>query len=359
MTSDEKYMQIALKLAQQSIGLVEPNPAVGAVLVKDDQIIGKGYHKRFGSPHAEINAIKNCKRSPAGATMYVTLEPCCHYGKTPPCTDAIIRAGIKKVVAATKDPTAKVGGKGFKILKEAGIKVETGICKDEARTLNAPFFKFAKTKKPWVTIKWAQSADGFLARKDKKRWISGIKSRKDVHKIRKRVQAILVGISTVFEDNPLLTVRHDSSRQPLRVVLDSRLKISADCKLVKTAKKIPLLLFTTQKNSKKTALLKKKGVQITMVHPNKGKCSIKDVLLALGKRNIQQVLVEGGQKVITSFLKQKYADELVVYTSNEKLGKKGNVKISSTMKKAYNQLKNKYKDKKRFDRDVRLSGERG
>ena len=169
-------MKLALELAKKGLDNVEPNPAVGCVIVKNDKILGKGFHKKFGAPHAEINALKSCKKSPAGATMYVTLEPCCHFGKTPPCTIAIIKAGIKKVVAAAGDPTKKVSGKGFKILKQAGVEIKTGICKKEAEILNAPFFKFAKTGNPWVITKWAQSKDGFLGRTDKKRWITNSKS---------------------------------------------------------------------------------------------------------------------------------------------------------------------------------------
>ena len=351
MTADVKFMKSALVLARKGIGDVEPNPAVGCIIVKDNKIIGHGYHKKFGGPHAEINALKSCKKSPAGATMYITLEPCCHFGKTLPCTDAIIKAGIKKVVAAAKDPTSKVAGKGFKILKKAGIEIKTDICKNQAQILNAPFFKFAKTKIPWVIIKWAQSKDGFLARTDKKRWITNAKSRKDVHKLRKKVQAILVGINTVLEDDPMLTARPNSGKQPLRVVLDSKLKTPADCNLLKTAKKTPVCIFTITGKIK----LRQKGVQIVKVGKYKGRINLKAVLAELGKRNIQQVLVEGGEKVITSFLKQKLADEIVVYTSNEKLAKNGKVKSSQIMRKIYNRLKKNYSDKKSFDRDVCLT----
>ena len=345
-------MRLALELAKKGIGSVEPNPAVGCVIVKDNKIIGKGWHKKFGGPHAEINALKNCKKSPAGAIMYVTLEPCCHFGKTPPCTNAIIKAGIKKVVAAVGDPTGKVAGKGFKILKKAGIEVKTGICKMEAEKLNAPFFKFAKTKEPWVIIKWAQSKDGFLARSDKKRWITNSASRKDVQNIRKKVQAILVGINTVLADNPMLTVRPDTDKQPLRIVLDSQLKTPLNCNLIKTAKKTPVCIFTTAKNAK----IKQKGVEIIKVSKNKGEIDLKAVLTELGERNIQQLLVEGGQKVITSFLKQKLADEIVIYTSNEKLAGNGKIKTSQIMKKTYNHLKINHFDKRLFTKDVRLKG---
>ncbi|MCE5339664.1 MAG: bifunctional diaminohydroxyphosphoribosylaminopyrimidine deaminase/5-amino-6-(5-phosphoribosylamino)uracil reductase RibD [Planctomycetaceae bacterium] len=327
MTTNIKFMKIALLLAQKGEGNVEPNPMVGAVIVKNGKIIGAGFHEKFGGPHAEINALKNCKVSPKGATLYVTLEPCCHFGKTPPCTDAVIKAGIKKVVAAVGDPTKKVAGKGFKILKKAGIEVVCGVCEKQAKELNAPFFKFARTKKPYVIVKWAQSKDGFLARNDSKRWISNAVSRKDVQKIRRRVQAVLVGINTVLEDNPMLTVRPDNGRQPLRIVLGKESKLPQNCNLIKTAKKWPVYVFNGR--------------------------NLNDVLTRLGKMNVQQLLVEGGAKVITSFLKEKLADEIVIYTSNETLGKNGEVKASAIMQKIYKQLKN-CKDKKRFGNNVRL-----
>jgi diaminohydroxyphosphoribosylaminopyrimidine deaminase/5-amino-6-(5-phosphoribosylamino)uracil reductase len=379
MTSnDVKYIRTALELARKGRGSVEPNPMVGAVIVKNNKIIGKGFHEKFGGPHAEINALKNCKVSPVGATLYVTLEPCCHFGKTPPCTDAVIKAGIKKVVAAAKDPTKKVAGKGFKILKKAGTEVVCGVCEKQAKELNAAFFKFAETKKPYVIVKWAQSKDGFLARSDSKRWISSPASRKDVQKIRRRVQAVLVGINTVIQDNPMLTVRPDNGRQPLRVVLDSKLQIPLDCNLIQTAKQWPMCVFTTANchfdrnksryigtneaeksifkrfldSGRKAAYARNDNLEGVEVIQLKNEINLKTVLTELGKRNIQSVLVEGGVKVITSFLKKNLADEIIVYTSNETLGKNGKAKASAIMQKIYRHLKN-CKDKKRFGNDIR------
>ncbi|OHB51539.1 MAG: riboflavin biosynthesis protein RibD [Planctomycetes bacterium GWF2_41_51] len=351
MTVDVKFMETALSLAKKGLGSVEPNPAVGCVIVKDGKIIGKGYHKKFGGPHAEIEALKNCKTSTKGASLYVTLEPCCHFGKTPPCTDAVIKAKIKKVVAAVKDPTKKVAGKGFKILRKAGIEVVSGICQKEAKNLNAPFLKFAKTRKPYVIVKWAQSKDGFLCRTDKKRWITNAASRRDVHKLRKRAQAILVGINTVLEDDPMLTIRPDTGRRPLRVVLDSKLQIPLNCNLIQTANETPVCIFTASK--KKINL---KGVEIIKVSKNKNRLNLKAVLAELGKRNIQQLLVEGGEKIITSFIRQNLADEIIVYTSNEYLGKKGKITTSPNMKNIYNRLKHNSECKKIFGTDVRLRG---
>lgn len=327
MTADTKYMKLALELAKKGLGNVEPNPMVGCVIVKNGKIIGQGWHKKFGGPHAEINALKNCKVSAKGATMYVSLEPCCHFGKTPPCVNAIIAAGIKKVVAAVKDPTKKVAGKGFAILKKAGIEVVVGICEKEAKELNAAFFKFAKTGKPYIIVKWAQSSDGFLSRSDGKRWITNAASRKDVHKIRRRVGAILVGVNTVIEDNPMLTARPDRGRQPLRIVLGKASKLPKNCCLLKTAKKWPVYIFNGR--------------------------NLNNVLARLGKMNVQQLLVEGGEKIITSFLKHKLADEIIVYTSNEKLAAAGKTPTSRIMKAVYNRLK-KYGDRKNLNGNAAL-----
>jgi diaminohydroxyphosphoribosylaminopyrimidine deaminase/5-amino-6-(5-phosphoribosylamino)uracil reductase len=245
-------MQAALRLAQRGIGSVEPNPAVGCVIVKSGQVIGKGWHKRFGGAHAEINALEDCgtqSASPEGATMYVTLEPCCHSAKTPPCTDAIIDAGLAKVVVATVDPSEHANGKGVEQLRNVGIEVQTGVCEAQARLLNAAFIKFAATGKCWVTVKWAQSIDGKMTWADQsreRRWVSGKKSREDVHKLRRRVQAILVGINTVLADDPLLTARPSKGRKPTRIVLDSRLRIPLDCRLLATAKKVPLMIVSSR-----------------------------------------------------------------------------------------------------------------
>ncbi|MFB0524826.1 MAG: bifunctional diaminohydroxyphosphoribosylaminopyrimidine deaminase/5-amino-6-(5-phosphoribosylamino)uracil reductase RibD, partial [Phycisphaerae bacterium] len=246
-------MQIALRLAARGIGSVEPNPAVGAVIVKDSQIIGKGWHQKFGGPHAEINALQDCKKidvSPQGATMYVTLEPCCHYAKTPPCTDAIIAAGLAKVVVATIDPSEHANGKGIQQLRNAGIEVQAGLCEAQARLLNAPFIKFAATGKCWVILKWAQTIDCKLAyadRTEQQRWISNEQSRKDAHKLRRRAGGILVGINTVIADDPLLTPRPGRGKQPTRIVLDSSLRIPLNCQLLATAKKAPVLILTSEK----------------------------------------------------------------------------------------------------------------
>lgn len=328
MIDDIEYMELALTLAEKGRGEVEPNPMVGCVVVKNDEIIGKGCHEKFGEPHAEINALKNCKESPADATMYVTLEPCCHSGKTDPCTEVIIKAKPARVIVAMTDPTEKVSGKGIEQLRRAKITVDVGLCQTQAKKLNAPFMKFAETKKPWIIVKWAQSRDGFLARSDGLRWISGERSRADAHKLRRQVQGILVGVNTVLADNPLLTARPGRDSQPLRIVLDSKLRIPLDCKLFTTIKEAPVLVCTTEegyRNSEKVAEIKALGGDVF------ASCDLEKVLEYLGGLGIQQLLIEGGAKVIDSFLSQNLADEAVVYIAPIILGDNGKVPISKVM----------------------------
>jgi diaminohydroxyphosphoribosylaminopyrimidine deaminase / 5-amino-6-(5-phosphoribosylamino)uracil reductase len=329
-------MSLALRLAEKGVGSVEPNPAVGAVIVKNGKIIGRGWHKKFGGPHAEINVLADCKKqgaNPKGATMFVTLEPCCHFGKTGPCTESLIAAKLKKVIVATIDPSKHAGGKGIKLLRKAGIKVAVGVCETEARLLNAPFMKFASTGKTWITLKWAQSIDGKLAwakADSKHRWISCEESRKDAHDLRRRVGAVLVGINTVLKDDPLLTPRPDKGKKPLRIVLDNHLRIPLDCQLLKTASVVPLLIVTQtaslRTKAKKARQIISRGGEI-LACPASGS-NLKFILAQLGKRGIQRLLVEGGPAVISSFLKAKLADEVVIYIAPKILDTKGGADIS-------------------------------
>ena len=365
VSDNQRYMQAALKLARRGIGFVEPNPAVGAVLVKANQIIGRGWHKKFGGPHAEINVLEDCKTlgvSPAGATMYVTLEPCCHQGKTAPCTDVIIAAKLARVVVATIDPSEHAGGKGVEQLRNAGIDVQIGVCENEARLLNAPFIKFATTGKCWTVLKWAQSIDGKVAyaeKTDEQKWISGELSRKDAHKLRRRVRGILVGVNTVLADDPLLTARPSRGKKPTRIVLDSNLRIPLDCKLLATVKKAPVLIVTSQEamrtNPQIAETITKKGAELLAVPVEQGKCDIGFLLDELSRRGIAQLLVEGGPKVITSFLKEKLADEICVYITPKILGAQGSIGISQPMTELTKAVGLHYIDIKRFGDDVRIS----
>jgi len=362
---DEKYMLKALRLGEKGIGAVEPNPAVGCVIIKGGQIIGKGWHRKFGGPHAEINALADCKVNgfrARGGTMYVTLEPCCHQGKTGPCTDAVIKAKVAKVVVAMVDPFKRVSGKGIRQLRKAGIEVVTGVCGEHAMRLNGPFVKFAESGKSWVVLKWAQSSDGKMAWKKStgQRWISNEKSRKDVHKLRRRVQGILVGIDTVIADDPMLTARPSRGRELTRIVLDSQLRIPLDCTLLKTAKEVAVLIVTGKNTFRskgdKVKAVEEKGGEVCVVSLKKGRCDLGAMVDELGRRGVQQLLVEGGPTVITSFLEKKLADEICIYVSQQKMGAKGSVDISKHMAELVESMKFRSVEVKHFDEDVKLTG---
>ena len=389
VSESQRYMWMALKLARRGVGSVEPNPAAGAVIVKANQIIGKGWHKKFGGPHAEINALQDCKTlgvNPRGATMYVTLEPCSHQGKTGPCTKAIIAAGLTKVFVATIDPSEHANGTGLEQLRNAGIAVQTGLCETEARLLNAPFIKFAATGRCWVILKWAQSIDGKLAvtepRPSGSGWISGEQSRKDVHKLRRRAGGILVGINTVLADDPLLTARPVRSlyrsstslpegptsngarpskgKNPTRIVLDSSLRIPLDCKLLATTKKAPVLIYTSENsvrtNPRIAAKITKKGAELLTYPDTHGRSNLYFLLDELSKRGIAQLLVEGGPRVLTSFLKENLADQIVVYIAPKILAAEGSVDITGPMAQLTQAIGLHHVDIKHFGDDVRLIG---
>lgn len=359
-TGDKFYMQMALDLAAQGVGDVEPNPAVGCVIIKGDRIIGKGYHKKFGGPHAEIEAINDCRKkrnSPKNATMYVTLEPCCHHGKTGPCSQAVIDAGIRKVVIAAKDPSPHVAGHGIKQLRATGIEVKTGCLSKEAKHLNRWFYHYALTRRPWVILKWAQSIDGKLAYKDTAangQWISNAHSRKDVHALRRRCQAILTGVDTVIADDPQLTTRPAKGKYPLRVVADSNLRIPTNCKLLQPSKS-QTLIFTTAVNKRKASAIARKGAEVITLKAAKTHCDIDQMLNELGKRGIQQLLVEAGPTLLTAFLEDGFANELQVYIAPKILAGSGTASISKAMARTVNELQLKPVDIKQFDNDTRIT----
>lgn len=358
-------MQMALKLAERGRGAVEPNPLVGCVITKANQTAGKGWHKKFGGPHAEINALEDCKNlgvNPAGGTMHVSLEPCCHQGKTGPCTEAIIKARISRVVVAAIDPSEHAKGKGIEQLRQAGIEVELGVCEAEAKLLNAPFFKFASTGKSWVILKWAQSIDGKLAYADvtETLWISSEQSRKDAQHLRRRADAIVVGINTVIADDPLLTARPARATTPLRVVLDNNLRIPPACQLLKTTDKAPVLIYTRQgsvdANLEKADAIQKSGAQILGFGDTGGGSNLHFLLEQLARRGCQQLLVEGGAKLISSFLKENLADEIAVYISPNILGGAGSTGMTESITELTNSIKLENVDARLIDGDVRLSG---
>jgi len=316
---DRFFMKMAISMAKKGEGWVSPNPMVGAVLVKDSRILSKGFHRRYGGDHAEVDAIKRTKEPLEGATLYVNLEPCCHWGKTPPCCDAIIKAGIKRVVIANRDPNPLVNGKGIEILKRHGIEVETGILEEEGKALNRAYFKYYEKKSPFITLKWAQSLDGKIATSEgDSKWISSQRALRFAHKLRAIHQAVVVGIGTVLKDDPQLTVRLVRGRNPLRVILDSHLRIPLDSKVL-NVREAPLLIATTQKaDPGKMALLQQKGIEVLKL--GKERVDLRELLNVLYERKIQSVLVEGGREVLTSFLREGLCDRLTVVISPKLIG---------------------------------------
>ncbi|MFP4053521.1 MAG: bifunctional diaminohydroxyphosphoribosylaminopyrimidine deaminase/5-amino-6-(5-phosphoribosylamino)uracil reductase RibD [Phycisphaerae bacterium] len=326
-----RWMRIALDEAIKGRGSVEPNPAVGAVIVRNGQELARGHHKRFGGPHAEreaMHAAQIAGRELRGATMYVTLEPCSHFGKTPPCADALIEAGFARVVVAMEDPDPQVAGGGLDKLRKAGVEVVTGVCENEARHLLAAYVKQRTQSRPWVIGKWAQTADGYLALPPGRgRWISGEVSREDVHRLRAWSEGICVGIGTALTDDPLLNNRLGWGRQPVRVVLDSSLKLPADSQLVRSADEYPLLVVTSrltrEHRREDVAVLRRKGVEVVGISPGPGGLDLHQLLDELGKRRWTYLLVEGGRAVHESFLRAGLYDELRVYVSPIELGPAG------------------------------------
>jgi diaminohydroxyphosphoribosylaminopyrimidine deaminase/5-amino-6-(5-phosphoribosylamino)uracil reductase len=316
MSADDLvWMHRALALAEQGLGYVEPNPLVGAIVVRDGQIIGEGWHQRYGGPHAEVHALAAAGDAARGATLYVTLEPCCHHGKTPPCTDAVLHAGIARVVAAMEDPFPKVAGKGATILRAASVAVEIGVCEAEARRLNAPYLTLLGKGRPYLHAKWAMTLDGKIAtRTGDSKWISNQASRQIVHALRGRMDAIVVGIGTVLADDPQLTARPPGPRTATRIVLDSRCRLPVTSCLARTARETPTLVATTEAASTDTAgELQRLGCEVLHLPAVEGMPDVAALLAELGRRRFTNVLVEGGGAVLGSFLDAHAIDEVHVF----------------------------------------------
>lgn len=315
-------MSRALELAVRGRGCVEPNPLVGAVVVRDGQLVGEGWHRRYGEAHAEVNALAAAGERAKGATLYVTLEPCNHCGKTPPCTDAVLRAGVRRVVAAMYDPFPAVAGQGAERLRQAGVLVEFGLCEAESRRLNAPYLKLLATGRPWVHAKWAMTLDGKIATcSGDSRWISNETSRRHVHELRGRMDAILVGLGTVRADNPQLTARPPGPRTPARIVLDSRGRIDDDAFLVQTARVTPTILAATDRipDVRRTAL-EAQGCEVLILPAVDERVSATALLAELGRRRFTNVLIEGGSGVFGAFLDAASLDELHVFLAPRLVG---------------------------------------
>ena len=316
LDNHDKYMSMAIQLAKKGKGLVSPNPLVGCVIVKDGRIIGEGYHKCFGEDHAEVMALKNCTESPKGSSLYVNLEPCSIYGKTPPCTKNIIENSIAEVFIGIKDPNSKINGQGIQTLEKAGIKVTSDILYDKCFNLNKPFFKWIETKIPYVIAKVAQTNDGYMGNDDKTSiWITGEKSKKHTHNLRSRVDAILIGRNTAQIDNPRLTVRKVLGHNPKRIILDTNRQLSLTLNIFNDNNADTYILCSKDRfENNETSFCTFIGVEEknNILDPY-------DILKKLGEIGITSVLIEGGRKVHESFFKANLIDEIYLYTSNKNI----------------------------------------
>lgn len=328
---DIKYMQRALELAKKGEGWVNPNPMVGAVIVKDGRVIGEGYHRKYGELHAERNALANLTEPADGATIYVTLEPCCHYGKTPPCTEALIENNIKRVVIGSKDNNPLVGGKGIEILKQHGMQVQCGVLEDECRKLNEVFFHNMVENTPFVVMKYASTIDGKIAtHKGLSQWITGEEARRNVHKDRNKYMAIMVGIGTVIADDPLLTCRIEKNghqveaNNPIRIICDTHLRTPLDCKLVTTADKVKTIIATCEKECEKHKAYIKAGVEVLVVpsvkEDDKDQVDLKALMKMLKDKKIDSVLLEGGATLNWAALKAGIVNKVQAYIAPKMFG---------------------------------------
>lgn len=322
--NDESFMKRALRLARKGEGWVSPNPMVGSVIVRNNRIIGEGYHRKFGQAHAEINALESVTESAEGSTIYVTLEPCSHYGKTPPCVDRLIACRPQRVVIGTADPNPLVAGKGIEALQRSGVPVSVGVLEEACRQINEAFFKFIQSRTPFVTLKYAQTLDGRIATATgHSRWISSLPSRRFAHRLRHAHDAIMVGIGTVLSDDPELTVRLVRGKNPLRIVLDSRLRIPLTSHILQDQGTAGTLLVATDRaDGEKLTRLRDLGIDVLILPADpSGRIVLPSLFRELGTRNIASVLVEGGSGVLTALLAEDLADRLVAIVAPKIAGK--------------------------------------
>lgn len=325
--AEEQFMKRAIELAKQGSGWTAPNPLVGAVVVKNGRVIGEGYHRKYGELHAERNALAACSEDPAGATLYVTLEPCCHYGKTPPCTEIIIEKKITKVVIGSRDPNPKVAGKGARILREHGIEVVEDYMREACDALNPVFFHYITTKTPYVVLKFAMTLDGKIAtRTGASKWITGEAARNHVHQLRGRYAGILAGIGTVLADDPMLNCRIDGAHQPLRIILDSHLRIPMGSRLVRSAKEYPLLIVCNESNrdreegTSRIQKLEEAGAKVWTLPEKNGHPDLNVLMQRLGEEKIDSVLIEGGGTVNEAALKAHIVHHVYAYIAPKIFG---------------------------------------
>ena len=318
---DRQYMKMALELAQKGMGFTAPNPMVGAVIVKNGRIIGQGYHRKYGGLHAEREALAVCTEEPEGASIYVTLEPCCHYGKQPPCVNAILEAGIRRVIIGSSDPNPLVAGKGIRILKDHGIEVTENILKEECDKLNEAFFYYIQNKKPYVVMKYAMTMDGKIAAyTGESKWVTGEAARIHVQEQRLKYTGIMVGVGTVLADDPMLTCRLENSRNPVRIICDSHLRTPLTSKIVRTAETIPTILASSSKDQQKIKNYEELGCQVLYVPEKNGHIDLNRLMELLGAAKIDSILLEGGGSLNWSALESGIVQKVQTYIAPKLFG---------------------------------------
>ena len=321
MEQDRQYMKMALELAQKGMGFTAPNPMVGAVIVKNGRIIGQGYHRKYGGLHAEREALAACTEEPKGASIYVTLEPCCHYGKQPPCVNAILEAGIRRVIIGSSDPNPLVAGKGIRILKDHGIEVTENILKEECDKLNEAFFYYIQNKKPYVVMKYAMTMDGKIAAyTGESKWVTGEAARIHVQEQRLKYTGLMVGVGPVLADDPMLTCRLENSRNPVRIICDSHLRTPLTSKIVRTAKTIPTILASSSKDQQKIKNYEEMGCQVLYVPEKNGHIDLNRLMEILGATKIDSILLEGGGSLNWSALESGIVQKVQTYIAPKLFG---------------------------------------
>lgn len=358
--NDEAYMQQALELAKRGMGHVNPNPLVGAVIVKKGQVIGTGFHAKYGQAHAERNALAAATHDPKGATLYVTLEPCCHQGKTPPCTEAIIQSGIQRVVIGCLDPNPLMASKGVQALKVAGVSVTVGVLKCQCKALNAPFFHYIQHKTPYVVMKYAMTMDGKIATvTGASKWITGETARQHVHQTRNRYAAIMVGVGTILADNPALTCRLSGGGNPVRIVCDSHLHTPLDSHVVTTAQAIKTIIATTNTDVVRQEAYRQKGVELVVTTAQNGRVNLPELMVHLGNRGIDSILLEGGGTLHFTALETEIVHKLQCYIAPKLFG--GATATSPVMGAGFKAVENKIRLHNttitQFDEDFLLESE--
>ena len=321
MIDDERWMKRVLRLAEKGRGKTSPNPMVGAILVKDGRIVAEGYHAKAGEPHAEIIALRKTGKDAKEATLYLNLEPCTHYGKTPPCAPVVIEAGVRRAVIGMEDPNPLVKGRGVEALKRAGLDVYVGILEKECRRLNEAFCKYILNKEPFLILKVVATLDGKIAtRKGESQWISGEASRRFVHRLRDQVDGVIVGIGTVLKDDPMLTARVKGGKDPYRIILDSRLRIPENAKVIEISPSKTIVATTELAPGEKVERLEKKGVRVLILDSKKGRVDLKPCLFKLGEMGMMSLLVEGGSQLNGSFLDEGLIDKIFLFLSPKLIG---------------------------------------